>query len=161
MTQAMTLHTKAKEAHAPSAHAPTSFMYALMKAMEKDQATISQQQITDAETAETDAQIETTIYNYYTYLLGYYAQLIAKYQDPDYQKHHKKSWKKDLADAQGQYNKYSAAAPSAEGQQDGAVQAAQEQTSSDASNLQMKVQLAQGIESILAALSALLGRITA
>lgn len=140
---------------------PMSFMYALMKAMEKDQATMEQMQITDAQTTELDATIETNLYTYYNAQLQKYADGVAWWDSPDGQKQDKKHWQANAAADQAEYNKYAAEEQSAAGQQDGGVQAAQGQTSTDASNLQMKVQLAQGVESILAALSSLLGRLTA
>lgn len=161
MSQAMHLNTEAEKAHAPTADAPTSFMYVLMEAMEKDQGSEEEAQIVDAETAKLAADVETNLYTYYTNAEAYWAQQVADIDSKQHREAHKKSWKPDAAAAQAEYNKYVAMGQSAEGQQDGAVQAAQGQTSSDASNLQMKVQLAQGVESILATTSALLGRINA
>jgi len=126
----------------------TNYMLALMGAVNKDQTTLSEQQITDAKSTMIATQLESNLYNYWMKKLTSDAGNIPKSG-------------KDIAYYQGIYQKDSAAAQSMETQQDGAVQASQGQTSSDATNLQMKAQMVQGVTSILTALVNYLGQVTA
>ena len=130
---------------------PVNFMYLLMKALEKDQNSLSSQEIADAKTTEFDVALEANIYGYWNTVLEGDAAAI---------KHDKKNSKK-MKDEQAQMNADSTTANSNETMEDGTVQAAQGQTQTDASNLQMKAQMAQGVNSILLALSNMLGRIEA
>ncbi len=131
-------------------HVPvsTNYMLALMEAVNKDQTTLSEQQITDAKSTMIATQLESNLYNYWMKKLSSDAGKIPKSGDK-------------IAYYQGIYQKDSAAAQSMETQQDGAVQASQGQTSSDATNLQMKAQMVQGVTSILTALVNYLGQVTA
>ncbi len=130
----------------------TSYMWAMMKAVSEDQDSMSQQQITDAQTTQLAAGIEANIYNYWNGVLNTDATAVAK-ADP--------KTTGAVAKAQQTYTVDSAKAQSFETQQDGLVTSAQGQTSADATNLQMKAQMVQGLNSIWAALSAMLGKIQA
>ncbi|NGX38522.1 MAG: hypothetical protein K1000chlam2_01696 [Chlamydiae bacterium] len=132
---------------------PVNFMLLLMKALEKDQTTLSKQEIVDAKTTEFDVKIESAIYKSWNKKLQAASDKIQKAVK------HKKSSK--VKQYQAQMNVESTESQSNESQQEGSVQAAQGQTQSDASNLQMKAQMAQGVNSILLALSNMLGRIEA
>ncbi len=148
-----------------------NFMFALMKAVEKDQTTLSQQQIVDSKTTMLQVKIEEQIYQYWNNdpsspinkaldKISKYAKYSGNHSD---EKHSSKE-EHDTSEVnkwQAKYNAASAKAQSAENQQDGTVKASQGQTSSDASNLQMKAQMLQGINGLESALSNMLGRITA
>ena len=132
---------------------PENFMLLLMKALEKDQNTLSNQEIVDAKSTEYDVKIEMTIYNYWNWKLG------CAYDNIKKAVKNKNSSK--LKQYQAQMNLESTESQSNESMQDGAVQAAQGQAQTDASNLQLIAQMALGVISILLALSNMLGRVEA
>lgn len=143
----------------PIHHLEGSFMYALMKAIEKDQNTMSEMQIINADSTMIAAKIESNLYGYWNAVLKKDADEVEYYTTGKGSK--EKDASKKAQKWQQQYNVDSAKAQSEESQQDGAVQGAQGQTSADASNLQMKAQMVQGVNSILTTLVNLLGRVTA
>jgi|GEM_PF-5817383 len=138
---------KAKPKHIPA----KNFMLAMMEAVEKDQDTMSSQQITDAKATEEAVQLEANLYTHWMGELKYITSEIWGAKGDS------STLKKYMAI----YSEQSAEGQSMESQQDGAVQADQGQTTSDATNLQMKAQMIQGINSVLSTLVNLLGRITA
>ncbi|NGX48360.1 MAG: hypothetical protein K1000chlam3_01751 [Chlamydiae bacterium] len=141
-------------------HIPVSnFMLDLMKAVDKDQSTLSEQQVLDAKSTEIAVQIEANLYKYWMNELSVVTKEIANYKY--WAKQSGRSDSGELAYLTKFYALASAHAQSMESQQDGAVQADQGQTSMDATNLQMKAQMVQGVNSILSTLVNLLGRITA
>jgi len=131
----------------------TNFMYALMKAVSKDQSSMSTQQIIDAKTTQNDAAIETALYGYWNQVLE---SIDAQIQmvNPNWD-----NSSQIMNKLQNEYNVNSAQGQSNESQEDGAVQAAQGQTSTDASNLQMKAQMIQSVNGILSALTNMLGQV--
>ena len=141
-------------------HIPVgNFMLAMMLAVEKDQTTLSSQQITDAKSTEIAVKIEANIYNFWINELDILSNDIANYK-----KEAKIAGRTPSAEMKYLVSYYSTMQTDAqknETEQDAVVQANQGQASSDATNLQMKAQLVQGINSILTSLAALLGRITA
>lgn len=142
------------------AHIPVNnFMLDMMKALDKDQNTLSEQQIIDAKSTDIAVQIEAALYKYWNAVLTKCAAKIADYKAQAKKDGNKPE--KEITILSKEYATDSALAQSSESQQDGTVQANQGQTSSDAMNLQMKAQMAQGINSILSTLVNLLGRITA
>lgn len=129
----------------------SNFMMLLMEAVSKDQILLSQQQIIDAKTTQMSVGFEEAVYSYWNSQGGPLAQAAGQIaQHPD-----------QVAYYQTLYQNLSAQAQSQESNGSGTVESGQGQTSSDAQNLQMKAQLAQGVNSILTTLSGLLGRITA
>lgn len=131
--------------------ANVNFMMLLMEALSKDQITLSHQQVLDAQTTEMSVEFEEKIYQFQNGSSGplaYWAAAIRN--NPN-----------EVAYYQAQYQNASALAQSEESQGSGTVESGQGQTSTDAQNLQMKAQMAQGVNSILTTLSGLLGRITA
>lgn len=144
----------------PSAR--VNFMLAMLEAVMKDQTTLSQTEITDANSTELATTMETDIYQYWngpdspleSDLVEIQAWAgISPKDDP--------TAPGEAAYWQKKYAQDSAKAQSSESSQDGMVQSAQGQTSSDASNLQTKAQMVVGMNSIESALSNMLGRITA
>lgn len=130
------------------------FLYALYKALQKDQQTMSEQQVISAKATENAAVMESNIYKFWSDVLTKDAALVQR-DCTD------KKYKDDLPGDQQNYSLASSKAQSQQSQQDGLVQGAQGQTSADASNLEMKTQMAQGMNTILSMLTSLLGRITA
>jgi len=141
------------------------YMFALMKAVSKDQNTLSYQQIIDAKTTELDVSIEANIYQYWTAKEQMWVADINKYINAQYKGHPDKGEKeydqKMVKHCQAEYSMVSAEGQSNASEEDGTVQAAQGQASSDAMNLSMKAQMVQGINNILTMLVNMLGRITA
>ncbi|MBS0629830.1 MAG: hypothetical protein JSS30_06365 [Verrucomicrobia bacterium] len=132
-----------------------NFMYALMTAVGKDQDSMSMQQIVDSKTTMIDASIENAMYNHYNQILQNDAEAIQKVPEGQ-------SWTSDeINKLQAQYNVDSSTAQSNESQQDGMVQSGQGQTSTDASNLQMKAQMLQAVNGIQSALTNMLGQVVA
>ncbi|NGX48401.1 MAG: hypothetical protein K1000chlam3_01792, partial [Chlamydiae bacterium] len=121
--------------------------------------TLSEQQVLDAKSTEIAVQIEANLYDFWMDALAKVTQEIANYKY--WAKQSGRSDSAELAYLTKSYATDSAHAQSMESQQDGAVQADQGQTSMDATNLQMKAQMVQGVNSILSTLVNLLGRITA
>lgn len=134
-------------------------IYLLMCAVAKDQATLSNQQMVDAQTTEMAVKQEVDIYSIWNGtgptggpgILGYDVQLIETAIQEG----------KNPAAAQARYQADAAKAQAQESTADGSVQSGQQQTTTDAQNLQMKAQMAQGVNSILTTLSSLLGKLTA
>lgn len=130
-----------------------SYVYAMIAAVAEDQSSLSKQQETDANTTEISVKMESNLYAHWQTVFNndhYYINHYAK---------DKNSEKEN--DWMNQYNIDSASAQESEATQDGIVQAGQQQTSADASNLQMKAQMVQAVNSISSTVSGMLGRITA
>lgn len=130
-----------------------NFMYALMKAVGNDQDSMSLMQVTDAKTTMNAVNLEQMLYTQWNKVLQNDALAI---QGVDPKSDNASSIIQQL---QSQYNVDSSKAQTEESQQDGATQSAQGQTSTDASNLQMKAQMVQGVNSIQSALTNMLGNI--
>lgn len=138
----------------PITREPSSFLFLMMKALEKNQTTESNQQITDAKSTEIAVTAEGKLYAYWNKQLETISGKIAgitgtSTTDSNERANLMKEFQVDQSKAQ-----------SNQSQQDGAVQADQGQTSSDATNLQMQGQMVQGANSILSALVNFLGKIT-
>jgi hypothetical protein len=136
-----------------------NFMLAMMEAVEKDQSTMSEQEITDAKATEVAVNLEGDLYSHWMGDLKKITEEIKKYKT--LAKDHNQSPAEYLKYLMSKYSTLSAEGQAMESQQDGAVQADQGQTTSDSTNLQMKAQMVQGINSILSTLVNLLGRVTA
>lgn len=133
----------------------SNFMLALMEAVSKDQNSMSKMQITDAQTTENAVSVENSLYNYWNQQLGFWSGVIAGINpNADNASYYIQQYQDDynVTSAQGQAN---------ESQQDGMVQSGQGQTSTDASNLQMKAQMVQSVNDILSALTNMLGQVVA
>ncbi|NGX46379.1 MAG: hypothetical protein K940chlam2_01569 [Chlamydiae bacterium] len=136
----------------------------LYEAVGRSQDSESQQQITDSKTAEVDVAREEVIYDYwnentywykgksYNGMLGWYAAHVAYYASKG------KKYAGDVTEWQTTFNEKSSTAQAAEGQSDGAVQSAQNQTSGDASNNQKMVQMIGTINTILSTTAQLLAQ---
>lgn len=133
-----------------------NFILAMMKAVSKDQSTLSQMQIVDANSTMLATKIEENIYEYWNGPHGPLARDEGKISDYAGSSH--KDASNEVTKWQTQYSEDSAKAQQYEQQQDGNVQSAQGQTSSDATNLQMKAQMVQGLNSILSTTSSLLNQ---
>lgn len=129
----------------------TNFMLDLMQAVNKDDSTLSVQQMQDAKTTMLDTELQANILNYWMGELHSLGMDIWRNRDDT----------KYVAGLQGQYNADSSKEQAEVGEQQGATSAAEGQTRSDATNLQMKAQLVQSVNGILTALTNLLGRVTA
>lgn len=128
---------------------PTNFLMALMKALQENEKTESKEQMTDAQSTEFAVNLEEKLYTYWNGKLDYWVGKINS------------ASKSKVSTYQSDYSEAHAEASANQSQQDGAVQADQQQTSADASNLQMQAQMIPGVTSILDALVNMLGRITA
>ncbi|MDN3505969.1 MAG: hypothetical protein P0S96_01925 [Simkaniaceae bacterium] len=129
----------------------TNFMLDLMKAVNKDDSTMSMQQMQDSKTTMLDTELQANILNFWMDTLHRLGMDIWEHRDHT----------KYVAGLQGQYNADSSKEQAEVGDQQGATSAAEGQTRSDATNLQMKAQLVQSVNGILTALTNLLGRVTA
>ncbi len=134
----------------------TSYVYAMLKALQGNQNSLENMQIVDAKSTEAQAAIETSMYEHWNSLLADDAQKVY-----DASTDSSKDSQEKVPGLQAKYNEASSEAQSNQSQQDGVVQSGQQQTSADASNLQMMVQSVQALNGILSALSGMLGRITA
>lgn len=132
-----------------------NFMYALMEAVGKDQDSMSMMQMVDAKSTMLAVDLEQTLYAYWNKILE---QDDAKIQAVDPKSDNAATIINQL---QSQYNVDSSTGQSNESQEDGVVQSTQGQTSTDASNLQMKAQMIQGVNSIQSTLTNMLGNIVA
>lgn len=137
----------------PITREPTSFLFLMMKALEKNQATESKQQITDAKTTELSVALEGKLYAYWNKVLSEIATEISNTPDSKQGSTERANLMKDFQVDQSK-------AQSAQSQQDGEVQADQGQTSSDATNLQMQGRMVQGANTVLSALVNFLGKVT-
>lgn len=129
----------------------SNFMMLLMEAVAKDQIYLSRQQILDAKTTQISVGFEEAVYSYWNGPDGPLAQAASDIA----------SHPKEVAYYQSVYQNQSAIAQSQESNGSGTVESGQGQTQTDAQNLQMKAQYVQGVNSILTALTGLLGRIAA
>jgi len=136
----------------------------LYEAVGRSQDSESQQQIIDSKTAESDVEREEAIYTYwnvtpgeyhghkYSGELGYYAAHVAYYAGKG------KKYSGEVSEWQTNFNQASSTAQAYEGQSDGAVQSAQNQTSGDASNNQKMVQMVGTINTILSSTAQILAQ---
>jgi hypothetical protein len=162
-------------ANAPSANAPAKEsgesmnpLFLLYEAVGRSQDSESQQQIVDAKTAEAAVTREEAIYYYWnekpSYVdwkghkqlvygeLGVYAKCVADWAGKG------KDGASKVSEFQTEFNEASSKAQAAEGQSDGAVQSAQNQTSGDASNNQKMVQMIGTINTILSTTAQMLAQ---
>lgn len=136
-----------------------NFMYALMKALEKDQNSLSQSQINQAEAAKIAGTVYLHIEQYWGAKCATDAKNASWFASKGGRKD--KHWKDKVTQWEQQYNEDNANGQCQEANAQAPVTSSQQTISSVASDLQTKAQMAQGVNSILATLSALLGRITA
>lgn len=132
-----------------------NFMYALMKAVGRDQDSMSMMQMIDAKSTELSVDLEQKLYAYWNGVLEKDDVAIQKVVVTD------PNASSEINKLQSQYNVDSSTGQSNESQEDGVVQSTQGQTSTDASNLQMKAQMIQGVNSIQSALTNMLGNVIA
>lgn len=128
-----------------------NFMYAMMKAVGRDQDSMSLQQITDSKSTMLAVTMEQNMYRSWNGILQTDDQNISAV-DPG-----SDNAPSIINQLQSKYNVDASTAQSMESQQDGGmVQPLQGQASSDANNLGMKAQTMQGLNTLQAALSSIL-----
>ena len=129
-----------------------NYLLNLLEAVAKDQSSMSKMEMVDSKSTEVNVKELTILYAYWNN--NVLKKDIANIKSAV--KHHDSpGW---ISTLQQVYNADSAKAQAAESQQDGAVKSSQGQTSSDATNLQMKAQIVQSINSIEAALANMMGQ---
>jgi hypothetical protein len=136
-----------------------SFLLAMMKALENDNASLSHMEEVDAKTTLHNVSIQEDIYNFYNQMMQTAADDIyawaGKVGDNKYKdaaamvQYYQSVFSEDSSQAQG-----------SESSQSGLIDSSKQQATSDAQNLSMKVQMAQQMMTVLSSLSGMLGRIT-
>ena len=136
-----------------------NFMLSLMQAVAKDQSTSALMQESDAVTVENDTQLELTLYNHENAILEAAAAWVNTEEEVAANDPNSKDAAANAANAQAAVTAYQLVSTQAQGvesQADGNVQSAQNQAQTDGSNLAMKAQLAQTLNSIQTTTSNLL-----
>lgn len=152
-------------AKAKQSHEPRNFMYALMKAIEHDQITMSQQQFTDAKSTQLAADFERELYDYWKNILakdaGNVEKVAEKLADGGLTPEEAQKLHDRLVKLQQIYSEHQSEAQSNESQTDALTQSTQQADESDAKNLAAKAQMMQAANSILGVMVNMLGSIIA
>lgn len=136
--------------------ASVSFMYALMKAIANDDQTEGLMEVSDGKVTERFAQQELDIYHAYNLILKSDEESVSTWAGKDQSDKNNQS---QLSAAQTKFQGDSTEASAEENDADQALSAAQNQTQGDGTNLAAMAQFAQQVNSVMGALSNLLGNL--
>ena len=134
----------------------SNFMLAVIESTAKSNESEGLMEVSDGKMTEYFANELMKLYNFYNSLLQQDAKDVSTWAGKDQDN---KDNQAGMQAAQVKFQKDSTTAQAEENQGDSAVQSAQNQTSADGSNLAMMAQYAQQMNSVMSALSNLLGNL--